>query len=92
MSADFGNDEFYEDDEPLSKIERAFAQGEKGITRHHPGRFEIYRGADDQFRWRLKSANGEIVATGESFATKEAAMASIDSIRRVAVDAELMVV
>ena len=33
------------------------------------GKFEIYQDAKQEYRFRLKASNGEIVATGESYPT-----------------------
>lgn len=32
---------------------------------------EFFKGKDHQWRWRLRAANGEIVATGESYTRRE---------------------
>lgn len=47
---------------------------------------------DGQYRWRLKDGNSRIVATGESFATKDRVIASIGAIRRKASRADLTLV
>jgi uncharacterized protein YegP (UPF0339 family) len=44
-------------------------------------RFEIYRDAVGKFRFRLKAANGEIIAVGEAYESKEACLKGIESIR-----------
>lgn len=33
-------------------------------------KFEMYKDPRGQFRWRLKAANGEIIAQGESYVNK----------------------
>jgi uncharacterized protein YegP (UPF0339 family) len=36
--------------------------------------FEIYQGANGEYRWRLKSGNGQTIATGgEGYTTKAGA-------------------
>ena len=51
--------------------------------------FEIYR-SRKQFRWRLKSGNGQIVATsGEGYTTKAACRNGIELIQREAATATL---
>jgi uncharacterized protein YegP (UPF0339 family) len=35
------------------------------------GKFEIYENSSGQWRFRLKASNGEIVATGDPYATKD---------------------
>ncbi len=46
------------------------------------GKFELYTDVRGQYRFRLKAANGQIVAVGESYKTKAAALDGIDSVRR----------
>jgi hypothetical protein len=53
------------------------------------GKFELYNDSAGQFRFRLKAGNGEIIATGEAYASKNGALNGIDSIRRNAPDAAL---
>jgi uncharacterized protein YegP (UPF0339 family) len=36
-------------------------------------KFELYKDSRGEYRFRLKAANGEIVATGESYKTKAGA-------------------
>lgn len=33
-------------------------------------RFEMYKDPSGQYRWRLKAANGEIIASGEAYKNK----------------------
>lgn len=33
-------------------------------------KFELYQDAQNFWRWRLKAANGEIIASGEGYANK----------------------
>ncbi|SDT67140.1 YegP family protein [Jiangella sp. DSM 45060] len=53
------------------------------------GKFELYKDKSDQYRFRLKAGNGEVIAVGEAYASKSGALNGIDSIRRNAVDAEI---
>jgi uncharacterized protein YegP (UPF0339 family) len=53
------------------------------------GKFELYTDVRGQYRFRLKAANGQIIAVGESYTSKSAAMEGIDSVRRNA-DAPLV--
>ena len=51
-------------------------------------KFELYKGNDAQYRWRLKSANGQIIATGgEGYTTKGGAANGIAAVKRDAPDA-----
>ena len=47
-------------------------------------KFEIYKDKGNQFRFRLKAANGEIIATGESYPDKKSAQKGIASIQKSA--------
>jgi uncharacterized protein len=45
--------------------------------------FELYQGSDNQYRWRLKSANGQIIATGgEGYTSKAGAQNGIAAVKR----------
>ncbi|WP_117215767.1 YegP family protein [Allorhizocola rhizosphaerae] len=46
------------------------------------GKFELYTDVRGQYRFRLKAANGQIVAVGESYPTKAAALDGVDAVRR----------
>jgi hypothetical protein len=46
------------------------------------GKFELYKDAKSQYRFRLKAGNGEIIAVGEAYTSKAAALDGIDSVRR----------
>ncbi len=48
-------------------------------------RYQVYQDAAGQWRWRLKSANGEIVASGEGYTRKQGALAGVQAHRRAAV-------
>lgn len=51
-------------------------------------RFEIYRDTRRRFRWRLKAANGRVIATsGEGYAAKADCRNGIDRIREGAATA-----
>jgi hypothetical protein len=54
------------------------------------GKFELYTDVRGQYRFRLKASNGQIIAVGESYKTKAAALAGIESVRRNAPDAPLV--
>lgn len=47
-------------------------------------RYELYRAESGDWRWRLKSGNGEVIASGEGYATKHGARRGIDAHRRAA--------
>ncbi len=59
-------------------------------TLSHP-KYELYKDKSGQFRFRLKAANGEIVAVSESYKAKASAKNGIASIGRNAPDAPVVV-
>ena len=56
----------------------------------HP-KFEIYTDKAGEFRFRLKAKNGEIIATGEGYTSKSGCKNGIESIRKNAPDAAVVV-
>ncbi|MFI8455918.1 YegP family protein [Kitasatospora sp. NPDC101447] len=48
------------------------------------GKFEVYEDSGGKYRFRLKAGNGEIVATGQGYASKEAAHKGVDAVQRAA--------
>lgn len=54
------------------------------------GKFEIYTDKAGEFRFRLKAANGEVIATSQGYSAKASALNGIDSVRRNAADAEVV--
>ena len=53
-------------------------------------KFEIYKDAAGKFRWRLKSPNGEIVATGEGYESKDGCKKGIESVKTHAPKAQIL--
>ena len=46
-------------------------------------KFELYKSSNGEFRWRLKSGNGQIIATsGEGYTSKSGAQNGIDALKR----------
>ncbi len=54
-------------------------------------KFEIYADKAGEFRFRLKAKNGEIIATGEGYKAKPSCKNGIESIRKNAPEAEVVV-
>jgi uncharacterized protein YegP (UPF0339 family) len=52
-----------------------------------PGKFEIKKTSNGQFRFNLKATNGQVIATSESYKTKAACLNGIESVRKNAPDA-----
>lgn len=53
-------------------------------------RFVIFLDRQNLYRWHLKAANGEIVATSESYVSKQDAKHSIDLVRNYAQNATIV--
>ncbi|MCU0824769.1 MAG: YegP family protein [Leptospira sp.] len=54
------------------------------------GKFEIYKDKAGEFRFRLKAANGEIIASSEGYSSKAACESGIESVKKNASDAEIV--
>lgn len=52
-------------------------------------KFEVYQDKSSEYRFRLKAANGEIVAVGESYPTKDGAHRGVDAVKRAAAEASV---
>ncbi|GAB3016027.1 YegP family protein [Mycobacterium bourgelatii] len=53
-------------------------------------KFEIFNDARGEFRFRLKAANGEVIASSEGYKSKAAAQNGIESVRNNAPAATLV--
>lgn len=45
-------------------------------------KFEVYQDRQGKYRFRLKSTNGQIIATGQGYASKDNCMKGIESIKK----------
>ena len=55
-----------------------------------PAKFEIYKDAKGEFRFRYKAANGQIVAQGQGYSSKPGCLNGIKSIQENASSAEVV--
>jgi uncharacterized protein YegP (UPF0339 family) len=55
-----------------------------------PAKFEVYKDKKGQFRFRLKAANNQVIATGEAYTKKASCMNGIESIKKNAPKAEIV--
>lgn len=53
------------------------------------GKFELYQDKSEKYRFRLKAGNGQVIAVGEAYESKAAALNGIESVRKNAADAKL---
>lgn len=54
------------------------------------GTFEIYKDKKGEYRFRLKAKNGEIIAVGEGYTTKQNCLKGVESVRKAATGATIM--
>jgi len=52
--------------------------------------FEWYKDAKGKFRFRLKAANGEIIATSEAYASKDGCVNGIEAVKKAAPKAKVV--
>ena len=71
---------------PLAALEDQTA--EEAIRRSNP-KFELYRDRSGQFRFRLRSPNGRIIAVSEGYVAKASCENGIESVRKNAMEAEI---
>lgn len=53
-------------------------------------KFEVYTDKADEYRFRLKARNGEIIAVSEGYKAKASCLNGIESVRKNAPDAEMV--
>ncbi len=66
-------------------------QTAEGFTTEKNPKFEMYTDKAGEFRFRLKAKNGQIIATGEGYKAKSGCKNGIESIRKNAPDADVIV-
>jgi uncharacterized protein YegP (UPF0339 family) len=47
-----------------------------------PGKFELSKTRNGQFVFNLKAANGQVILTSHTYASKDAALTSVESVRQ----------
>jgi uncharacterized protein YegP (UPF0339 family) len=52
------------------------------VTKLPEPKFEWFKDKAGKFRFRLKAANGEIIAVGEGYNSKEACVSGIESVKK----------
>lgn len=53
-------------------------------------KFEIFKDKGGQFRFNLKAANGEVIASSEGYSSKASAQSGIESVKKSAGDAAVV--
>ena len=72
---------------PIAPVED---QTKEGYATEKNPKFEVYQDKKGEFRFRLKAGNGEIIATGEAYKALASCLKGIESIKKNAVDAEIV--
>ena len=54
------------------------------------GKFEVYSDSAGKFRFRLKASNGQVIASGQGYASKASCLQGIESIKAHAADAPVV--
>lgn len=65
-------------------------QTEEGYAAAKHPKFEIYKDKADEFRFRLKATNGQVIATSEGYTTMAACQNGIASVKKNAADSEIV--
>ena len=66
-------------------------QTAEGFAEEKYPKFEVYVDKAGEFRFRLKTSNGEIIATSEGYRAKTSCLNGIESVKKNAPDAELTI-
>ncbi len=72
---------------PIAAVED---QTEEGFQTIKNPKFEMYTDKAGEFRFRLKAKNGQIIATSEGYTAKASCENGIESVKKNAVDAEIV--
>lgn len=73
---------------PAAAVENQTVEGY--AVEKHP-KFEVYKDKAGEFRFRLKATNGQIIAVGEGYKALAGCMNGIESVKKNAADAPVVV-
>lgn len=73
---------------PAAAVEDQTVEGY--AVEKHP-KFEVYTDKAGEFRFRLKATNGQVIATGEGYKTHANCINGVESVKKNAADAEIVV-
>ena len=73
---------------PIAAVENQTVEGY--AVEKHP-KFEVYTDKSGEFRFRLKAANGQIIAVSEGYKAMASYLNGIESVKKNAVDAPIIV-
>lgn len=72
---------------PIAAVEDQTVEGYE--TAKNP-KFEMYTDKAGEYRFRLKATNGQVIATSEGYTAKASCENGIESVKKNAVDAEIV--
>ena len=72
---------------PVAAVEDQTVEG--FAAEKHP-KFEIYEDKGGEFRFRLKATNGQVIATSEGYKAKASCLNGVESVKKNAVDADIV--
>ncbi len=72
---------------PIAPVENQTVEGFEVLK--NP-KFEVYKDKAGEFRFRLKAANGQIIAVGEGYKALAGCLNGIESIKKNAPDAQIV--
>ena len=72
---------------PVAGVENQTEEGYAAVK--HP-KFEVYADKAGEYRFRLKATNGQVIATSEGYKALASCMNGIESVKKNAVDAEIV--
>jgi uncharacterized protein YegP (UPF0339 family) len=72
---------------PVANVENQTVEGYE--VQRHP-KFEVYADKAGEFRFRLKATNGQVIATSEGYKALASCMNGIESVKKNAVDAQIV--
>ena len=72
---------------PVAPVEN---QTVEGFAKEKHPKFEVYTDKKGEYRFRLKAANGQIIAVGEGYTALKSCLNGIESIRKNAPEAEIV--
>ena len=72
---------------PVAGVENQTVEGY--AAEKHP-KFEVYADKAGEYRFRLKATNGQVIATSEGYKALAGCMNGIESVKKNAVDAEIV--
>ncbi len=72
---------------PVAAVENQTVEGY--ATEKNP-KFEIYNDKAGEFRFRLKATNGQVIAVSEGYTALASCLNGVESVKKNAVDAEIV--